>query len=116
MVATGPKWAPWWRFDAASLDLGTWQINQDYVTTFEGFDRPWSLLADLVPDLEVTRDLLRRRLPRLGDPDDALPRRARASARVGAGGRRDELDAVAERDDRGVEHEVEDAGLGTPTP
>ena len=21
VVATGPKWAPWWRFDAASLDL-----------------------------------------------------------------------------------------------
>ncbi len=54
VVATGPKWAPWWRFDAPSLDLATWQINQDYVTTFEGFDRPWSLLADLVPDLEVT--------------------------------------------------------------
>lgn len=54
VVATGPKWAPWWRFDAASLDLCTWQLNQDYVTTFEGFDRPWSHLAELVPDLEVT--------------------------------------------------------------
>jgi SAM-dependent methyltransferase len=54
VVATGPKWAPWWRFDAFSLDRATWQVNQDYVTTFEGFDRPWSHLAELVPDLEVT--------------------------------------------------------------
>jgi ubiquinone/menaquinone biosynthesis C-methylase UbiE len=53
IVAAGPKWAPWWRPDAASLDLCTWQINQDYVTTFEGFGRPCSHLAELVPDLEV---------------------------------------------------------------
>jgi SAM-dependent methyltransferase len=54
VVATGPKWAPRWRLDAFSLDVATWQANRDYVTTFEGFDRPWSHLAELVPDLEVT--------------------------------------------------------------
>ena len=54
VVAGGAKWAPWWRPGGAALNLWTWQVNRPYVTTFEGFDRPWSLLADLVPDLEVT--------------------------------------------------------------
>jgi ubiquinone/menaquinone biosynthesis C-methylase UbiE len=54
VVAAGPKWAPWWRPDGASLDLFTWELNHDYVTTFEGFEQPWSHLAELIPDLEVT--------------------------------------------------------------
>jgi hypothetical protein len=28
-------------------------MNRDYVTTLEGFDRPWSRLAELVPGLQV---------------------------------------------------------------
>jgi ubiquinone/menaquinone biosynthesis C-methylase UbiE len=54
VVAAGAKWVPWWRPDGASLDLCTWQLNHDYVTTFEGFAQPWSHLAELIPDLEVT--------------------------------------------------------------
>ena len=53
VVAAGPKWAPWWRPDAVPLNLATWSINRPYVTTFEGFEHPWSRLAALVPDLEV---------------------------------------------------------------
>jgi SAM-dependent methyltransferase len=53
VVAAGPKWAPWWRPDAVPLNLSTWSVNRPYVTTFEGFDEPWSRLAALVPALEV---------------------------------------------------------------
>jgi ubiquinone/menaquinone biosynthesis C-methylase UbiE len=54
VVAAGMKWTPWWRPDAVSVDLYTWRLNKDYVTTFEGFGHPCSHLAELVPDLEVT--------------------------------------------------------------
>ena len=30
-----------------------WLLNRDYVTTFEGFPRPWSHLARLLPELDV---------------------------------------------------------------
>lgn len=53
VVAAGPKWVPWWRPDAVAMNLSTWSVNRAYVTTFEGFDRPWSHLAALIPDLEV---------------------------------------------------------------
>jgi ubiquinone/menaquinone biosynthesis C-methylase UbiE len=53
VVAGGPKWAPWWRPDGAALNLLTWSVNRAYVTTFEGFDEPWSHLADLLADLDV---------------------------------------------------------------
>ena len=53
IVAAGPKWAPWLRPDGVALNLSTWATNRDYVTTFEGFERPWSHLAGLVDDLEV---------------------------------------------------------------
>ncbi|HEX2105298.1 MAG TPA: methyltransferase domain-containing protein [Solirubrobacteraceae bacterium] len=53
IVAGGPKWAPWWRPGAAALNLWTWQVNRPYVTTFAGFDRPWSGLEDLLGDVEV---------------------------------------------------------------
>jgi demethylmenaquinone methyltransferase/2-methoxy-6-polyprenyl-1,4-benzoquinol methylase len=53
VVAVGPSWvpplAPW----APFLNSCTWEINRRYVTTWEGFDRPWSHLERLVPDLEV---------------------------------------------------------------
>jgi SAM-dependent methyltransferase len=53
IVAGGAKWVPWARSRAISLNLSTWRRNRGYVTTFEGFQRPWSHLADLVAGLEV---------------------------------------------------------------
>jgi SAM-dependent methyltransferase len=53
IVAGGAKWAPWWRPGGAPLNVSTWAMNRDYVTTLEGFDRPWSRLAELVPRLQV---------------------------------------------------------------
>jgi hypothetical protein len=52
VAAVGPMWAPWW---APATNLLVWYVTSDYVTTFEGFSKPWSHLADLVPDLEVER-------------------------------------------------------------
>jgi SAM-dependent methyltransferase len=53
MVAGGAKWAPWRRSGAVSLNVSTWKLNRDCVSTFEGFRRPWSRLEELVPDLDV---------------------------------------------------------------
>ncbi|MBA2638043.1 MAG: methyltransferase domain-containing protein [Solirubrobacterales bacterium] len=53
IVAGGPKWAPWRQPGSIAVNLATWIMNRDYVTTFEGFDRPWSNLAAMVPDLHV---------------------------------------------------------------
>jgi SAM-dependent methyltransferase len=53
IVAGGAKWAPWQRRGAVSLNLSTWKLNRECVTTFEGFRRPWSRLAGLVRDLHV---------------------------------------------------------------
>jgi SAM-dependent methyltransferase len=53
IVVAGPKWAPWWQPGGAALNLSTWIMNRDFVTTFDGFERPWSHLAHLVGDLEV---------------------------------------------------------------
>jgi demethylmenaquinone methyltransferase/2-methoxy-6-polyprenyl-1,4-benzoquinol methylase len=50
LVAAGCKWAPWW---SLPLNLGMWVANRPFVTTFEGFDQPWSHLVDLLPDLRV---------------------------------------------------------------
>lgn len=44
IVAGGPKWASWGRSGALSMNFRTWRMNHDYVTTFEGFGRPWSHL------------------------------------------------------------------------
>ena len=52
IAAVGPMWAPWW---APATNLLVWYVTSDYVTTFEGFSKPWSHLADLVPGLEVER-------------------------------------------------------------
>jgi demethylmenaquinone methyltransferase/2-methoxy-6-polyprenyl-1,4-benzoquinol methylase len=54
IVAGGPKWVSWWRLGSVPMNLSTRAMNREFVTTFEGFDRPWSHLAALVPDLEVT--------------------------------------------------------------
>jgi SAM-dependent methyltransferase len=53
IVAGGPRWVPWRRSGAISLNLSTWQLNRGCVSTFEGFQRPWSRLAQLVPGLQV---------------------------------------------------------------
>jgi SAM-dependent methyltransferase len=53
IVAGGPKWVPWRRSGALSLNLSTWQLNRECVSTFEGFQRPWSRLAELVPELHI---------------------------------------------------------------
>ena len=50
VVAAGSKWAPRW---ALPVNAYVWLKARRYVTTFEGFSAPWSILAELVPDLEV---------------------------------------------------------------
>ena len=57
LVAAGPRWAPWW---ATPLNLWVWRIARPYHTTFEGFRRPWSLLAKRLPDLDVERTVFGR--------------------------------------------------------
>ncbi len=72
IVAAGPKWAPWWWPAAPAMNLWTWQLNRDYVTTFEGFGRPWSHLERLVGPVEVEEVffgggyIATARLPELG--------------------------------------------------
>lgn len=53
VVAAGPKWVPWWRPASLAFNSYAWLLNQYYVTTFEGFDAPWSHLDRLLPDLAV---------------------------------------------------------------
>jgi SAM-dependent methyltransferase len=53
IVAGGPKWASWRRSGALSMNFRTWRMNHDYVTTFEGFGRPWSHLELLVDNFVV---------------------------------------------------------------
>jgi len=50
VVSAGGKRAPWW---AGPVNLVMWRISRRYITTFEGFDRPWSHLESYVPDLRV---------------------------------------------------------------
>ncbi|MEA2211254.1 MAG: hypothetical protein QOF83_1202 [Solirubrobacteraceae bacterium] len=53
VVAGGPKWAPWRGTAACLMNYRAWRMNRDFVTTFEGFGRPWSQLERLVDDLVV---------------------------------------------------------------
>ena len=53
ILAGGAKWTPWRGSGAVSLNLSTWRLNRECVSTFEGFQRPWSHLEELVPDLDV---------------------------------------------------------------
>jgi SAM-dependent methyltransferase len=53
IVAGGAKWAPWWRPGSVALNVSTWVMHRDYVSTLEGFDRPWSHLGSMVPDLQI---------------------------------------------------------------
>jgi ubiquinone/menaquinone biosynthesis C-methylase UbiE len=50
-IATfGAKWPAAWNIP---VRLAVWLAARDYVTTFEGFDRPWAKLERMVPHLAV---------------------------------------------------------------
>jgi demethylmenaquinone methyltransferase/2-methoxy-6-polyprenyl-1,4-benzoquinol methylase len=53
IVAFGPVRAHGW--SAAPVNAIVRAIARSYVTTFEGFEEPWSHIAALVPDLKVRR-------------------------------------------------------------
>jgi hypothetical protein len=50
VAVAGMMWAPWW---ALPINLGTRRIAGRYLSTWEGFGRPWNLLPRWVPDLQV---------------------------------------------------------------
>jgi len=50
VVSAGGKRAPWW---ALPVNLLMRRYYRRYITTFEGFDQPWSHLERFVPDLRV---------------------------------------------------------------
>jgi demethylmenaquinone methyltransferase/2-methoxy-6-polyprenyl-1,4-benzoquinol methylase len=50
VVATGGKWPPPWLWHLRPMVVAA---HAPYVTSFEGFDRPWSLLAEHCPNLVV---------------------------------------------------------------
>ena len=49
-ATAGAKSAPWWAFP---VNIYMRRVVRQYVTTFEGYDEPWSLLAPYVPDLQL---------------------------------------------------------------
>ena len=51
VAATGGKWPPAW-----NVALRAWvaELHAPFIHDFTGFDRPWRLLAEFVPDLQVT--------------------------------------------------------------
>jgi SAM-dependent methyltransferase len=55
IVAAASKCAPRW---LAPLNAYVWPKARHYVTTFDGFDAPWSLLAERLPKLQVESVLL----------------------------------------------------------
>jgi ubiquinone/menaquinone biosynthesis C-methylase UbiE len=50
IVAMGGKWAPWW---ALAANWRSWRRVRKFITTFEGYGRPWSHLEGLVSSIEV---------------------------------------------------------------
>jgi len=50
IVAFGVKWAPWWRL---LTNWRTWRGSRGFVTTFEGFRKPWSNLETMISSLEA---------------------------------------------------------------
>ena len=50
IVVVGVKWAPWW---ALATNWRTWPVARNFISTFEGFNEPWSHLAKLISSLEV---------------------------------------------------------------
>jgi SAM-dependent methyltransferase len=55
IAAVGAKWAPRW---ALPVNLVVRVVSTRFVTTFEGYDRPWSHLQILVPNLQIRPALL----------------------------------------------------------
>jgi SAM-dependent methyltransferase len=53
IVAGGPKWVSWRRRGAIGLNISTWRLNRECVSTFEGFIEPWTRLETLLGDLSV---------------------------------------------------------------
>ena len=49
LAAAGPKWT----VTAPHLNPLVWQVARQFVTTFDGFRRPWTELERAVPDLAV---------------------------------------------------------------
>ena len=49
LAAAGPKWSAF----APHLNPLVWQVARQFVTTFDGFRRPWAELERAVPDLAV---------------------------------------------------------------
>lgn len=50
VVASGGKWASSWK---AALNLCVMAAHEPFVSSFDGFAKPWSLLEGLVDDLRV---------------------------------------------------------------
>jgi ubiquinone/menaquinone biosynthesis C-methylase UbiE len=50
-VAVGAKWAPPWFF---GLNVVTALAHRPYVGSFVGYDEPWRVLMQFVPQLQVT--------------------------------------------------------------
>jgi SAM-dependent methyltransferase len=50
-VAVGAKWAPPWFF---GLNVVTALAHRPYVGSFVGFDKPWKVLMQFIPQLQVT--------------------------------------------------------------
>ncbi len=55
VAVVGWKWAPWW---AVPVNIPVWFFVRRYVTTLEGFAKPWTHLVRFVPDLQVARAML----------------------------------------------------------
>lgn len=55
IAVAGVKHPPWWLFPARLWRLAN---ASPYLTTFEGLDRPWSLLERHVTELEITPVML----------------------------------------------------------
>lgn len=55
VAATGIQWAPHW---ALPVNAAVWIGSRRYVTTFDGFDRPFAALAGRLEDVRVERHWL----------------------------------------------------------
>lgn len=89
IVAGGSKCAPWW---AAPLNLAVWYVAHRYATTVEGYAQPWSLMARLLPELQVesrilgTHYLAWSRGPHQREPREVSHERSRSAAHPARGG------------------------------
>jgi SAM-dependent methyltransferase len=78
VAATGGKWAPAW---AVPVNAGVMALHAPFVDSFDGFDRPWALLADRVAGLQVSELALGAGYAAWGRP---LPQAGKAGAGRGA--------------------------------